>query len=59
MAKFLEEGGFEPTEEQLSEILARVKDLGDKGKQVASIDLQTIADVVIGDVAKGSQAVVE
>jgi len=58
VAKFLEEGGFEPTEEQLSEILARVKDLGDKGKQVASIDLQTIADVVIGDVAKGSQAVV-
>jgi len=58
VAKVLEEAGYEPTEEQLQEILARVKDLGDKGKQVANIDLQTIADVVIGEVAKGSQAVV-
>jgi 2-isopropylmalate synthase len=39
-------------------ILERIKELGDKGKQIANIDLQTIADVVIGEVAKGSQAVV-
>ena len=54
----LEEAGYRPTEEQLREILERVKELGDKGKQVANIDLQTIADVVIGEVARGSQAVV-
>ncbi len=58
VAKVLEEAGYQPTEEQLGEILERVKELGDKGKQVANIDLQTIADVVIGEVARGSQAVV-
>ena len=58
VAKVLEEAGSQPTEEQLQEILERIKELGDKGKQVANIDLQTIADVVIGEVAKGSQAVV-
>ncbi|OPY53536.1 MAG: 2-isopropylmalate synthase [Methanosaeta sp. PtaU1.Bin112] len=58
VAKVLEEGGYQPTEEQLEEILERIKELGDKGKQVANIDLQAIADVVIGEVAKGSQAVV-
>ena len=56
MAKVLEEAGYQPTEEQLQEILERIKELGDKGKQVANIDLQTIADVVIGEVAKGSSA---
>ncbi len=58
VAKVLEEAGYQPTEEQLQEILERIKELGDKGKQIANIDLQTIADVVIGEVAKGSQAVV-
>lgn len=56
--KVLEEAGYRPTEEQLQDILERIKDLGDKGKQIADADLQTIADVVIGEVAKGSQAVV-
>ncbi len=54
----MEEAGYQPTEDQLQEILERVKELGDKGKQIGNIDLQTIADVVIGEVAKGSQAVV-
>ncbi|MDD4161591.1 MAG: 2-isopropylmalate synthase [Methanothrix sp.] len=58
VAKVLEEAGYQPTEEQLQEILERIKELGDKGKQVANIDLQTIANVVIGEVARGSQAVV-
>ncbi|MCX6678511.1 MAG: 2-isopropylmalate synthase [Methanothrix sp.] len=58
VAKVLEESGYQPTEEQLQEILERIKELGDKGKQIANIDLQTIADVVIGEVARGSQAVV-
>ena len=58
VAKVLEEAGYQPTDDQLQEILGRVKELGDKGKQIANIDLQTIADVVIGEVARGSQAVV-
>ena len=56
--KVLEEAGYLPTEEQLLEILERIKELGDKGKHISNPDLQTIADVVIGEVAKGSQAVV-
>ncbi len=46
------------TDDHLIEILDRIKELGDKGKQTTDDDLQAIADVVIGEVAKGSQAVV-
>jgi D-citramalate synthase len=35
------------TEEQLAQIVSRVKDLGDKGKRVSDADLQTIADTVL------------
>lgn len=56
--KVLEDAGYRPTDEQLQEILERIKELGDKGKQIADADLQTIADVVIGEVAKASQAMV-
>jgi 2-isopropylmalate synthase len=56
--KVLDIAGYKPTEEQLEEILIRIKDLGDKGKQVSDADLQTIADVVLGDVDRALQAVV-
>lgn len=56
--KVLEDAGYRPTDEQLQEILERIKELGDKGKQIADADLQTIADVVVGEVAKASQAMV-
>ncbi len=58
VSKVLEEAGYRPSDEQLAEILERIKDLGDKGKQIGNIDLQAIADVVIGEVARESQAVV-
>ncbi|MCP1392404.1 MAG: 2-isopropylmalate synthase [Euryarchaeota archaeon] len=54
----LEEMGYGPNESQLQEILERVKDLGDKGKCVTNADLQTIAEVVIGELAKEKQAVI-
>lgn len=54
----LDLAGYCPTEEQLQDILARIKDLGDKGKQITDADLQTIAEVVLGEVARGQQAVV-
>ncbi len=44
----LEEMGLSPTEEQLREIMKRVKALGDKGKKVTSGDLQAIAEAVMG-----------
>ncbi|MEM2929188.1 MAG: 2-isopropylmalate synthase [Nitrososphaerota archaeon] len=40
--------GFDVSDEQLSEILKRVKDLGDKGKKVTDADLQVITETVLG-----------
>ncbi|MBS7654194.1 2-isopropylmalate synthase [Candidatus Bathyarchaeota archaeon] len=44
----LKEMGLDPTEDQLKEILLRVKALGDKGKRVTDADLRAIAESVIG-----------
>ncbi|VVB72720.1 (R)-citramalate synthase CimA [uncultured archaeon] len=43
----LREFGSTVTEEQLAQIVARVKELGDKGKRVSDADLQTITDTVL------------
>ena len=43
----LEESGLKPTEEQLAEILRRVKELGDKGKTVTDTDVLAIARSII------------
>jgi len=43
----LNEMGIFPNEEQLKEILAKVKMLGDKGKKVTDSELLTIAEVVM------------
>ncbi|MDM7935218.1 MAG: 2-isopropylmalate synthase [Methanothrix sp.] len=43
----LREFGIAVAEEQLAEILSRVKELGDKGKRVSDADLQSIADTVL------------
>jgi len=40
--------GLEVSKEQLTEILRRVKALGDRGKQVTEADLQAIAEAVLG-----------
>ena len=48
----LEEMGMQVTEEQLKEIVGRVKDLGDKGKTVTDADLIALASAVTGEVAK-------
>ncbi|MFX0099690.1 MAG: 2-isopropylmalate synthase [Candidatus Hodarchaeota archaeon] len=44
----LEELGISYSREQFSEIMGRIKDLGDKGKKVSEIDLITIANDVTG-----------
>ena len=48
----LEEIGIHPTEDQLKEIVQRVKDLGDKGKLVTDADLVALTSAVMGEVIK-------
>ncbi len=43
----LREFRLEVTEDQLGQIVARVKEMGDKGKRVSDADLQTIAEIVL------------
>jgi len=43
----MREFGLSVTPQQLTQIVARVKELGDKGKRVSDVDLQSIADTVL------------
>lgn len=43
----MREFGLSVNPQQLAEILVRVKELGDKGKRVSDVDLQSIADMVL------------
>jgi 2-isopropylmalate synthase len=54
----LQEIGIHPTEEQLKEIVQRVKDLGDKGKMVTDADLIALTSAVMGEVL-GEEKIVE
>jgi 2-isopropylmalate synthase len=54
----LEDVGIHPTEEQLREIVQRVKDLGDKGKMVTDADLIALTSVVMGEVI-GEEKIVD
>jgi 2-isopropylmalate synthase len=47
VAAMLAEYGIKPTQEQLRQIVARVKELGDKGKHVTDADLVAIASQVM------------
>ncbi len=53
----LEEVGINPTEEQLKEIVQRVKELGDKGKMVTDADLLALTSAVMGEVIKEEKIV--
>ena len=53
----LEEIGIHPNEEQLKEIVQRVKDLGDKGKMVTDADLIALTTAVMGEVIKEEKIV--
>jgi 2-isopropylmalate synthase len=46
----LQEVGIQPTEDQLKEIVRRVKELGDKGKVVTDADLLALTSAVMGEV---------
>jgi D-citramalate synthase len=43
----LKELGLDASDEQIDDILKRIKELGDKGKRVTDADLQAIADAVL------------
>jgi 2-isopropylmalate synthase len=53
----LEEIGICPTDDQLREIVQRVKDLGDKGKMVTDADLLALTSAVMGEVIGGERIV--
>ncbi|MHA1606518.1 MAG: 2-isopropylmalate synthase [Candidatus Freyarchaeota archaeon] len=48
----LQEMGITCNEEQLREILSRIKELGDKGKKVTDVDLLAIAEDIVGQVSE-------
>ncbi len=54
----LDEIGIHPTEEQLKEIVQRVKDLGNKGKMVTDADLIALTSAVMGEVI-GEEKIVD
>ena len=44
--------GYSASEQQVKEILVRVKDLGDKGKKLTDVDLDSIARAILGKVSE-------
>jgi hypothetical protein len=53
----LEDAGIHPNEEQLKEIVKRVKELGDKGKKVTDADLMAITGAVMGEIIEEEKIV--
>jgi 2-isopropylmalate synthase len=53
----LQEIGIHPTEDQLKEIVRRVKELGDKGKMVTDADLLALTSAVMGEVIQEEKIV--
>ncbi|CAJ36068.1 2-isopropylmalate synthase [Methanocella arvoryzae MRE50] len=56
--KLLNDAGLDPSDDELNQILERVKDLGDKGKKVTDVDLYAITEAVMGDVAAAEKRIV-
>nr|AAU82662.1 isopropylmalate/homocitrate/citramalate synthases [uncultured archaeon GZfos19A5] len=56
--KKLSEIGMSPSKEELEEILKRIKELGASGKRVTDDDLFSIAEVVMGEIARHERIVV-
>jgi 2-isopropylmalate synthase len=55
--KILEDAGYSVDEEQLSTIVEKIKDLGDKGKKVTDLDLFTIAEILLGELKKEEKSI--
>jgi 2-isopropylmalate synthase len=50
--QMLEDAHFDVNEEELTSIMGRVKEIGDKGRQVTDVDLYAIAEAVTNEVSK-------
>lgn len=53
----LRASNLHPTEDELRDIIERVKDLSSKGKQITDVDLYKIAEIVMGEVARHERAI--
>lgn len=49
VSAMLEEYGVKPNDEQLKQILEKVKAIGDQGKQVTDVELLSIANEILGE----------
>jgi 2-isopropylmalate synthase len=49
VSAMLEEYGVKPNDEQLKQILEKVKGIGDQGKQVTDVELLSIANEILGE----------
>ncbi|MEM2786251.1 MAG: 2-isopropylmalate synthase, partial [Candidatus Nitrosotenuis sp.] len=49
VSAMLEEYGVKPSDEQLKQILEKVKGIGDQGKQVTDVELLSIANEILGE----------
>ena len=49
MSAMLKEYGIEPNDEQTKQILEKIKNIGDQGKQVTDVELLSIANEVMGE----------
>ncbi|MEM3164314.1 MAG: 2-isopropylmalate synthase, partial [Halobacteria archaeon] len=58
VAKKVQDMGFDMSPSQQREILAKVKELGDRGRDVTDADLHTIAETVLGKVPPEKRALV-
>jgi 2-isopropylmalate synthase len=50
--EMLKDAQFDVSEDELTRIMSRVKEIGDQGRQVTDVDLYTIAEVVTNEVLK-------
>jgi 2-isopropylmalate synthase len=54
----LEFAGLNPTDDQLNEIMKRMKDIADKGKRVTDADLYSIAESIMGGISREEAAII-
>ncbi len=56
--KLLEDAGYFVSDDILTKIVEKVKDLGDKGKKVTDLDVITLAEVMMGEIRREERAII-
>ncbi len=57
VVKTLKDASLEPDNDQLNEIMARMKDISNKGKSITDADLFAIAEAIMGKVKKSERPI--